>query len=90
LTVDFKLYLITDRKQTKPPLHDAVRLALKGGVRAIQLRERDLPIREQLKLARAIRTLTREFNARLFIRPVDALLLWMTVFIPARACHLRQ
>jgi thiamine-phosphate pyrophosphorylase len=67
LTVDFKLYLITDRKQTRMPLPDAVRLALKGGVRAIQLRERDLPIRELLAVAQELRKLTREFNAKLFI-----------------------
>jgi thiamine-phosphate pyrophosphorylase len=67
LAVDFKLYLITDRKQTRMPLLDAVRFALEGGVRAIQLRERDLPIRELLAVARELRKLTREFNAKLFI-----------------------
>jgi len=67
LAVDFKLYLITDRKQTRMPLPDAVRLALKGGVRAIQLREKDLPVRELLRLAQEIRILTREFHAKLFI-----------------------
>lgn len=67
MSVDFKLYLITDRKQTKMPLPDAVRLALQGGVRAIQLREKDLPIRELLALALELRTLTQEFGAKLFI-----------------------
>jgi thiamine-phosphate pyrophosphorylase len=67
LSIDFNLYLITDRTQTKLPLPEAVRLALKGGVRAIQLRERDLPVRKLLALAQEIRTLTREFNAKLFI-----------------------
>ncbi len=67
MSIDFNLYLITDRKQTKLPLPEAVRLALKGGVRAIQLRERDLPVRELLALAQEIRTLTRKFNAKLFI-----------------------
>lgn len=67
MNVDFKLYLITDRKQTKLPLPEAVRLALKGGVRAIQLREKDLPIRELLALAEEIRKSTNEFGAKLFI-----------------------
>jgi len=67
LPVDFKLYLITDRKQTKLPLTQAIRLALEGGVRAIQLREKDLPIQELLSLAKEVRILTRQFNARLFI-----------------------
>src|SRR5512143_3255944 len=49
------------------PLPDAVRLALKGGVRAVQLREKDLPIRELLALALELRMLTGEFGAKLFI-----------------------
>lgn len=49
------------------PLPDAVRLALQGGVRSIQLREKDLPIRELLALAQEIRKLTREFGAKLFL-----------------------
>ena len=67
MPVDFKLYLITDRKQTKIPLIEAVTLALKGGVRAIQLREKDLKIRELLGLAQEIREITKRFSARLFI-----------------------
>ncbi len=67
LAVDFKLYLITDRKQVKMPLAAAVRLALEGGVRAVQLREKDLPVRELLALSQEMRTLTKEFDAMLFI-----------------------
>ncbi len=67
MSVDFKVYLITDRKQTKVTLPEAVRLALKGGVRAIQLREKDLPIRELLALAQDLRSLTKEYSAKLFI-----------------------
>jgi thiamine-phosphate pyrophosphorylase len=67
VSVDFKVYLITDRKQTKVPLPEAVRLALQGGVRAIQLREKDLPIRELLALAQDMRSLTKEHSAKLFI-----------------------
>lgn len=67
LVVDFKLYLITDRKQTKMPLPDAVRLALQGGVRAIQVREKDVPVQELLALSQELRNLTKEFGAQLFI-----------------------
>ena len=67
MPVDFKLYLITDRKNTKLPLPEAVRVALQGGVRAIQLREKDLPVRELLELARKLRELTLDFGAKLFI-----------------------
>ncbi len=67
MSVDFKVYLITDRKQTKMTVPDAVRLALKGGARAIQVREKDLPVRELLSLAQELRAITRDFKARLFI-----------------------
>jgi thiamine-phosphate pyrophosphorylase len=67
MNIDFNLYLITDRKQARMPLPEAVRLALKGGVRAVQLREKDLPIRELLGLSRELRGITREFKARLFV-----------------------
>jgi len=67
MAVDFKLYLITDRKQAKMPLPEAVRLALQGGVPAVQLREKDLPVRELLALAQELRIITREFGAKLFI-----------------------
>ena len=65
--IDFRLYLITDRQVTKLPLPQAVRLALEGGVRAIQLREKDLPIRELLALAGDLRVVTKEYGAKLFI-----------------------
>ncbi len=67
MAVDFRLYLITDRKVATKPLPEAVRLALEGGVKAVQLREKDLPQRELLALAGELRTLTREFGARLVI-----------------------
>jgi len=67
LAVDFNLYLITDRKVTKMPLPVAVQLALKGGVRAVQVREKDLPVRDLLAIAQELRRITRESNAKLFI-----------------------
>ena len=86
MAVDFKLYLITDRKQTKMPLPDVVRLALEGGVKAIQLREKDLPVRDLLQLARELRILTRDFGARLFINDrVD-----VALAVEADGVHLGQ
>lgn len=67
MAIDFKLYLITDRTVTAKPLPEAVRLALEGGIRAVQLREKDLPIRELLSLAQELREMTREHGAKLFI-----------------------
>ncbi len=67
--INFKLYLITNRKLVTrhSSLVTAVREALKGGVKAIQLREKDLGIRELLKLAYRMRELTEKYNAKLFI-----------------------
>ncbi len=67
--VDFNLYLITDRNAVPPgrTLAETVRGALKGGVRAIQLREKDLCARDLYPLALELRRLTREFGARLLI-----------------------
>ncbi len=67
VAIDFKLYLITDRKLTAMPLPAAINMALRGGVRSIQLREKDLPIRELLALAQDLRQMTNEFHAMLFI-----------------------
>ena len=67
-TIDFNLYLITDRRQVPGgDLVGAVHAALQGGVKAVQLREKDLSARELLPLARELRKLTREFGAKLLI-----------------------
>lgn len=66
--IDFSLYLITDRHQTAGrPLLEVVEAALSGGVRAVQLREKDLPLPELYDLAWELRALTSRFDARLFI-----------------------
>ena len=66
--VDFSLYLITDRNQTAGrPLLDVVEAALEGGVRAVQLREKDLSTAELYDLAWEMRALTSRYDARLLI-----------------------
>lgn len=67
--IDFTLYLITDRRQVPAgrTLVETVAAALEGGVRAVQLREKDLGAVELLPLAEELRTLTRAFDARLLI-----------------------
>lgn len=67
--IDFTLYLITDRHQVPAgrTLAETVEAALEGGVRAVQLREKDLASTELLPLALELRTLTRRFKARLLI-----------------------
>jgi thiamine-phosphate pyrophosphorylase len=66
--IDFNLYLITDRHQTGGrPLTAVVREAFEGGVRAVQLREKDLSGRELFELASELRRITRDHGSRLII-----------------------
>ena len=66
--VDFRLYLVTDRlRASGGDLLAAVGRALAGGVRAVQLREKDLPGREMHRLALALRQLTSRHGARLLV-----------------------
>jgi thiamine-phosphate pyrophosphorylase len=69
MPVDFRLYLITDRNQVASgfSLVSSVEAALKGGVKAVQLREKDLSAAELLPLARMMRDLTRRYTARLLV-----------------------
>lgn len=65
----FRLYLITDRKffQDEEGLFPAVEQALQAGVRAVQLREKDLGVRALLSMAYRMRELTHRFQAAFFI-----------------------
>lgn len=66
--VDFRLYLVTDRRQTGGrPLAEVVEECLAAGLRAVQLREKDLPDTEFMALARSLREVTRRVGARLFV-----------------------
>lgn len=68
LMVDFKLYLITDRTQAAGrELPAVVANALAGGVRSVQLRDKDLSTRQLFELAMQLRVITRRHNARLLI-----------------------
>ena len=62
------LYLITDRNA--PPSGDlpgALEAALRGGVRFVQFREKDLPFDERLKLGREVASRAAEHGARLIV-----------------------
>jgi thiamine-phosphate pyrophosphorylase len=66
--IDFDLYLVTDRNQTSGrDLLWVLQQALDGGVKAIQLREKDLPGRDLFSLAERLRTLCQAYEAALFI-----------------------
>mgnify|MGYP001605645214 FL=1 len=86
--VDFKLYLITDRKvlSSQFSLLSSVEVALKGGVKAVQLREKDLGTRELIDMAYRMRELTDKYNAKLFINDrVD-----IALSVEADGVHLGQ
>ncbi|MGP0566172.1 thiamine phosphate synthase [Nitrospina sp. 32_T5] len=63
-----RLLLITDLKEFPRDRHlDTVEAALKGGVRDLQLREKDLPLPDLFSLALVLRQLTAHYGARLYI-----------------------
>lgn len=66
--IDFQVYLITDRLRCKDrDLLDCLKESLEGGIKCIQLREKDLDTKVLLELALKIRNLTRKFSAKLLI-----------------------
>lgn len=64
----FKAYLITDRHCVKDgELLEKVEEGLRGGIRLVQLREKDLSARELMALAHKMRELTGKYEAKLII-----------------------
>jgi len=65
---DWGLYLVTDRKQTggRDPV-EVLAQALTGGVRAIQLREKDLDTIQVYRLAERLLSMTRKAGAALIV-----------------------
>jgi thiamine-phosphate pyrophosphorylase len=63
----FSLYLVTDRAAAARPLVDMVEECLGAGLRAVQLREKDLEVRALLALAQDLREATRRHGARLLV-----------------------
>lgn len=85
--IDFSLYLVTDRHQTAGrPLVSVLEQALSAGVKAVQLREKDLDTRSLAELASEVASLTRKYNALLFINDrVD-----LVMALGADGVHLRS
>ena len=63
----FALYLITDRAASPRPPVEVVEECLGAGLRAVQLREKDLEARDLLALADALREATARHAARLLV-----------------------
>lgn len=68
-----RLYLITDRKIAAPDLFSALESALKGGVRLVQLREKDLSPSELRNIAEKLLKLTRFYGAKLLLNGLPEL-----------------
>src|SRR5437867_8453920 len=85
--IEFSLYLVSDRHQTGGrPLVPLLREAVAAGLRAVQLREKDLATRPLLLLAEEVLRLTREHGAWLLINDrVD-----LTLALGADGVHLRS
>ncbi len=85
--IDFNFYLITDRTQcVADTLEEQVEKACEAGLKAVQLREKDLPDRELLRYADALRAVTDRYNTKLFINDrVD-----VAMMAGADGVHLRE
>lgn len=87
MDVDYSLYLVTDRSfLTDIPLEKAVEAAIKGGVTAVQLREKNISTRDFIDIASALKKITSYYNIPLFINDrVD-----IALAIDADGIHLGQ
>ncbi len=66
--IDFTYYLITDRTQcASESLETHIEKACEAGLKAVQLREKDLSDKELFNLAKKLRKITERYDARLFI-----------------------
>ncbi|MEW6449921.1 MAG: thiamine phosphate synthase [Pseudomonadota bacterium] len=72
---DPPLLLITDRKQARKPLADILGAAFAAGCRWASVREKDLPVADQIALAQSLLPLARQFGARLTLHGDTAMAL---------------
>ncbi len=86
-SIDFRLYLVTDRQQTQGrPLLSVLAQFFNAGGTAVQIRERDLDTRELGELVRAVQTLAGPHQAAIFINDrVD-----LSTTMNANGVHLRE
>ncbi|OGW43961.1 MAG: thiamine-phosphate diphosphorylase [Nitrospirae bacterium RBG_16_43_11] len=85
-SVDFSLYLIADVEQIKEDMPSSVKLAIDGGVKAIQLRGKNITAKELLKIGERLRHLTHIESVKLFINDrID-----VAMAIQADGVHLGQ
>ncbi|WP_035289452.1 thiamine phosphate synthase [Clostridium sp. KNHs214] len=68
MSIDYKIYLVTDRRFLKnTPLKKAVEESIKGGASIIQIREKEATTREFFNIANEIHDITKYYNVPLII-----------------------
>ncbi|MGC4875339.1 thiamine phosphate synthase, partial [Micromonospora sp. DT43] len=67
------IVVLTDRRQARRPLVEVVAAAVAGGVRAVLLREKDLPRAERTALAADLRPILTEAGGTLIVAGPDPL-----------------
>ncbi len=83
---NFGLYFITDRRLSKKNVIDNAKSAIKGGVRIMQYREKDMPTKQIIEEASKIRKLCRENNVLFLINDrID-----IALAVDADGVHLSQ
>lgn len=66
--IDWSVYLVTDRAAIGDrSIVDVVRAAISGGVTAVQLRDKEMPVREMITLANALLEVTRPAGVPLIV-----------------------
>lgn len=85
--INLSLYLVTDRKLIgNKSLENVIIAAVKGGVSAVQLREKDCTTREFIEIARKIKNLLYNYNIPLIINDR----LDVAMIVKADGVHLGQ
>ena len=65
---DWSLYLVTDRRLASPRvIEDVVAAAVRGGVTAVQLREKECSVREFVELARRLKAILTPLGVPLIV-----------------------
>jgi thiamine-phosphate pyrophosphorylase len=68
MSIDYSLYLVTDRSfLNNKSIKDAVEEAIKGGVTIVQVREKDVSSREFYEVALEVKEITDKYNIPLII-----------------------
>ncbi|UCH84623.1 MAG: thiamine phosphate synthase [Candidatus Latescibacterota bacterium] len=70
--IEFRLYLISDRQfiqggSDESALATAIETACRAGVRAVQIREKDLDARPRYALTQTVRDITSRYETKLFV-----------------------